>query len=63
MDNTTFYMAEKDLNEFRYYLQERENSEATIEKYLRDIRKFMEYTGTERLIDKEKLLKYKEWLI
>lgn len=26
MDNTTFYMAEKDLNEFRYYLQERENS-------------------------------------
>jgi len=63
MNNTTFILKEEDMNEFRYYLQERENSEATIEKYMRDVRKFMEFAGTEQPVDKEKLLKYKEWLI
>lgn len=63
MNNTKFYLAEKDLKEFRYYLQERENSGATIEKYMRDVKKFMEFAGTEQPVDKEKLLKYKEWLI
>ena len=63
MNNTKFYLAEKDLKEFRYYLQERENSGATIEKYMRDVKKIMEFAGTEQPVDKEKLLKYKEWLI
>ena len=36
MNNITFVVREEDMNEFRYYLQERENSEATIEKYIRD---------------------------
>ena len=63
MNNTTFILKEEDMNEFRYYLQERENSEGTIEKYMRDVRKFMEFAGTEQPVDKEKLLKYKEWLI
>ena len=63
MNNTKFYLAEKDLKEFRYYLQERENSGATIEKYMRDVKKFMEFAGTEQPVDKERLLKYKEWLI
>ena len=63
MNNTTFILKEKDINEFRYYLQERENSEATIEKYVRDVRKFMAFVGTDKLVDKEKLLEYKEWLI
>ena len=63
MNNTTFILKEEDMNEFRYYLQERENSEAPIEKYMRDVRKFMDFAGTDKPVDKEKLLKYKEWLI
>lgn len=63
MDNITFYITEKEIKEFRYYLQERENSTATIEKYLRDVRKFAEFAGTGRPLDKESLLEYKEWLI
>ena len=27
MTNTTFYFSEKDIREFRYYLQERENAQ------------------------------------
>lgn len=42
MTNTTFYFSEKDIREFRYYLQERENAQATMEKYIRDVRNFME---------------------
>ena len=63
MNNITFVVREEDMNEFRYYLQERENSEATIEKYMRDVRKFMAFAGTDQPIGKEKLLEYKEWLI
>ena len=62
MEKKTFSINEKDVEEFREYLMERENSRATIEKYLRDVRKFMEYAGTDESLDKEKLLQYKEWL-
>ena len=63
MTNTTFYFSEKDIREFRYYLQERENAQATMEKYIRDVRNFMEYVGKGRKVDKEKLLQYKQWLV
>lgn len=63
MNNIAFTLKEEDMNEFRYYLQERENSEATIEKYMRDVRKFMGFAGTGKPVDKEKLMEYKEWLI
>lgn len=63
MKNTTFYLKRNDIEEFRYYLQERESAKATIEKYIRDVKKFMEYVGKEREIDKEKLLDYKQWLV
>lgn len=63
MNNITFVVREEDMNEFHYYLQERENSEATIEKYMRDVRKFMTFAGTDQPVGKEKLLEYKEWLI
>ena len=63
MNNITFVVREEDMNEFRYYLQERENSEAPIEKYMRDVRKFMTFAGTDQPVGKEKLLEYKEWLI
>lgn len=63
MQKTTFRMTETDMEEFRYYLQERENSTATIGKYLHDVRTFKDFLGEENSADKEKLLEYKEWLL
>lgn len=63
MEKKTFSINENDVEEFREYLMERENTGATIEKYLRDVRKFMTYAGADKLLDKEKLLQYKEWLV
>ncbi len=48
---------------FKNYLQERENAPATIEKYVRDIHTLMQYIGENQLVDKDKLLKYKQWLM
>ena len=63
MKNTTFYLKGNDIENFRYYLQERESSKATIEKYIRDVKRFTEYAGKHTRIDKEKLLEYKQWLV
>lgn len=63
MEKKTFSINENDVEEFREYLMERENTGATIEKYLRDVRKFMTYAGADKLLDKGKLLQYKEWLV
>ena len=63
MQKITFYVTETDMEEFRYYLQERENSTATIGKYLHDVRTFRDFLGDEKWADKEKLLEYKEWLL
>ena len=63
MENENFYITEEDLERFRRYLQERENSTATIEKYLRDVKKFVQYTGFDTPVNKGRLLAYKEWLI
>lgn len=51
------------LEKFGEYLQERENSQATIEKYLRDVKKFFVFMDEKKEIDKEMLMKYKQWLI
>lgn len=63
MKNTIFYLKGNDIENFRYYLQERESSKATIEKYIRDVKRFTEYAGKHTRIDKEKLLEYKQWLV
>lgn len=63
MTYITFRIKENDLIDFKQYLQERENSTATIEKYLRDVRKFIVFSGRNAEVDKELLLSYKEWLI
>ena len=55
-------MTERDLINFGNYLMERENSPATIEKYMRDVQKFYEFSS-DGAICKEELLRYKEWLI
>ena len=53
----------KMLEEFKDYMEERENSPATISKYLRDVRTFLKYNEECAEINKEQLLKYKEWLM
>ena len=53
---------ENDIRLFGEYLRERENSAATIEKYLRDVRTFREYLEDREILDKNCLLQYKEWL-
>lgn len=51
------------LEKFREYLLERENAEATIQKYLTDIRTFIKYLGGVQTLDKKSILEYKGWLI
>lgn len=55
-------IGEKELLGFRKELQSQERSDATIEKYMRDTRKFVQFTaGTE--LTKEKVIAYKNQLI
>ena len=63
MERKTFKIKKKDMLQFQQYLQERENSTATIEKYMRDMKKFQEFASEDGEIGKEKLLQYKEWLM
>ena len=63
MERKTFKIKKKDMLQFQQYLQERENSTATIEKYMRDMKKFQEFASEGGEIGKEKLLQYKEWLM
>lgn len=59
----TIWLEENKLEEFRRCLQERENAPATISKYIRDVRTFYQYAGEDKSVEKERLLKYKEWLM
>jgi len=49
------------LNDFMIYLREDEKSHATIDKYMRDLNKFMAFAGG-RSIDKHLILDYKEFI-
>lgn len=55
------------MEDFREYLLERENAPATIEKYLRDVKTFLVFSGKisgkKREITKEGLIRYKQWLM
>ena len=52
-----------EIREFEMYLYERENAEATIRKYITDLKCFFAFLGEEREVDKPRLLSYKEWLL
>ncbi len=52
----------EDISKYRLYLMEMEKSTATIEKYLRDIRKFSSWLGADRKVTKERVIKYKHAL-
>lgn len=58
------HRGENDMNllaEFEVYLRNEEKSQLTIEKYLRDVRKFLIWLG-EKSISKREVLNYKEML-
>lgn len=56
-------ISRNDIKEFSQFLLERENAEATVKKYVTDIRTFFEYLNENLKVDKNVLLQYKEWLI
>lgn len=62
MEKKTFSITGKNLDGFREYLQERESSLSTIEKYMRDMRKFVGFAEGKE-VGKEQLIRYKEWLM
>ena len=47
---------------YREYLRDEERSQATVEKYLRDVKAFVNYLGTGREVDRERVRDYKEAL-
>ena len=60
----TQYNDTKQLTRFEDYLREEEKSHATIEKYLRDVRRFLSFLSdfSEEIIEKLHTMAYKEFL-
>lgn len=56
-------VSESKVKEFVDYLYDRENANATVDKYVADIKKFFFFLSNKRIIDKKLLLEYKEWLV
>lgn len=55
-------LTEKVIMKFRKILIEEEKSKATVEKYMRDIKKFYEYLPEGKTVTKEQVIIYKEYL-
>ena len=55
-------LAKKQIDLFRKYLIREEKSTATVEKYVRDVRAFLEYADS-RAITKERVIDYKKHLL
>lgn len=56
------YLDIKKLEEFQLFLREQEHCSRTIEKYMRDVKKFYGFLGENRQVTKEKVMEYKEYL-
>lgn len=54
-------ITDKAINEFKTYLQNEEKADATVEKYIRDLKAFSKWLGEGKLC-KEKVIEYKESL-
>lgn len=63
MEYGTIVMRMEILERYGAYLKEREDAPATVEKYVRDVRTFLEYLGEEISFNKERLMAYKSWLL
>ena len=63
------FITDEVLNRYEQYLKEEERSRATVEKYLRDVKKFREYLcslgeheSDKNQFDKKIVLEYKQYL-
>ncbi len=63
MTERAIQISERNIKEFELFLYERENAEATIRKYKTDIQTFFRFLGEERVVNKLRILEYKEWLV
>ena len=59
----TVKIPEMAIRKFAIFLYEEEHAEATIKKYVSDVKVFMDFINGNGKINKEILLQYKEWLI
>ncbi len=50
------------LKRYEEYLQDEERSQATVEKYIRDVRRFMVFVGDDGVVDRETVRGYKQEL-
>lgn len=50
------------IKQYEDYLYEEEKAKLTIEKYIRDIKKFYNFLSGEKVIEKKKVIEYKEYL-
>lgn len=64
MNSIDFFIevSENSINEFANYLYERESANATVNKYIADIKKFFLFLDGNGQVNKRRLLQYKEWL-
>ena len=62
MENGNCVITENRIKNYKIYLVEGEKSKATVEKYIRNIRKFMAYANGQEL-DKKRVRSYKESLM
>ena len=62
-EKVTLKIQGTEIREFEMYLYERENAEATIRKYITDLKCFFLFLGGDQEVDKPRLLSYKEWLL
>lgn len=56
-------MTKDKIEEFQKYLNSEERSKSTIEKYTRDVKKFLQFLPEDKLVSKEQTLEFKNWLI
>lgn len=56
-------LKEEMLGEFQEKLQEDEKAEATIKKYMHDVRNFFSYAGADGRVSKTTVIAYKEYLV
>lgn len=61
-EKNTVRITEEMLTGYRHYLQEEEKSPATVGKYLRDVKVFMDFLGGDWIAEKGKVLEYKQQL-
>ena len=62
MERKNVKITEQTLKEYEAYLQDEERSRATVEKYIRDVKRFLGFLSGDLGIEKEKVREYKEML-